>query len=538
MKKLYALGMALSIFAIVTAQPFTSTWQKLANATDYTWFTANGNDVNSIDYNPATDKLLVAKRSSAIYVINAATGAQEGTLVVPSTLDTYRFSKVRVTSAGVIYAISLATGAGSCYIWRWADQAAVPTLCATITCTERCGDSFGLSGTGTNTILYASGAGTTSNAFNIYMLNTFNGINFFVESKITMTSSPTTNQQWANRAIDPVSNSLTSDLWINGGGFPARKISVGPVSSGVRSGTLVTSVVDGVGNGQASVGYGGMRFVTSPMGNKYLIFSGGNNSYAGTKMKMINVTDELNPTTYGIDSLGAPEAYVTNANGTGDAAYKFEGDGYTVFYVSTNNGLEATRASDQELPITLGNFSATIRNKSVLIEWNTLTEANNAGFSVEKSIDGINFSQVAYVRTKAINGNSATQLNYQLEDAKLLTGKSFYRLKQVDKDGKASYSSIRNVLNANGLNLLSATILTNPVQDNLAINIKSPATKSVVITITNATGAILLNMQKIVTTGENNLSLSLSNIPTGLFMVTIKDTDNNQKPIVYKVLKN
>ncbi len=538
MKKLYTIILVLFTSGKAFSQPFTSTWQKIANSTDYTWFTPTGNDVNSVDYNPVTDKLLVAKRGSAVYIINVITGAQEGTLNVTGITDGFRFSKIRVTSDGVIYAISLATGAGNVNIWRWANQTAVPALCATFTSTERCGDAFSLSGTGTSTILYASGAGTTSNAFNIYMLNTFNGTNFFLESKITMTSSPTTNQQWANRVVEPVSNSLTSDLWIKGGGFVARKISVGPLNSGVRTGTLITSIADGVGNGQASVGYGGMRHVTSPMGNKYLIFSGGNNSYAGTKMKMLNITDEMAPVTFGLDSLGDPSAYVTNANGTGDAAYKFEGDGYTVFYVSTNNGIEATRAGGQELPVTFGSFHAGIRNKSVMCEWTTVTEANNNGFEIEKSIDGINFSRLGFINSKATNGNSTAPLQYQFEDIRLLNGRSYYRIKQLDKDGKASYSQIRAIQFVNGLNILSATVLTNPVLNDIKINIKSPADKRVVLTVVNASGAVLLSKQQDILNGENNLILKGTNLPKGLLLITIKEMGNNQPPIVFKLIKD
>ncbi len=536
MKKLYTITLVLLVFATSYGQPFNNIWQKNANSVDYTWFTPTGNDVNSIEYNPATGRLLVAKRGSAIYIIDPANGAQVGTMNVTGITDGLRFNKIRVTSDGVIYAIQIVTSPGNVNIWRWADQNAAPALCATFACTERCGDAFGLSGTGTNTILYASGSGTTANAFNIYILNTFNGTNFFLESKLTMTSSPTTNQQWANRTVEPVSNSLTSDLWIKGGGFVARKISVGPLNSGVRTGTLVTTILDGTGNGQASVGYGGMRHVTSPGGNKFLIFSGGNNSNAGTKMKMINVTDELNPVTFGLDSLGDPSTYITNGNGTGDATYKFEGDGYTVFYLSTNNGIEATRAGGQELPVTFGSFNASIRNKSVLCDWNTLMENNNDGFAIEKSIDGRNFSRIGFIKSMATNGNSTAPLQYQFEDTRLLKGKSYYRLKQLDKDGKASYSQIRAIQSAN-VNALSATVLSNPILDEIKLNVKSPADKKVLITVINASGALLMSKQQQILSGENNLALPCNNLPKGGVVVTIKDIEGKQLPIVFKLIK-
>ena len=187
MKKMYTLILGIILSFVGYAQPLTSQWVKLANATDYAWFT-NDNNVASIAYNPATDRLLVSKRNDRIFIVNPATGAEVGQLNTTGWgAESFKANKIRVTSDGVIYAISLATGAGQCKIYRWADQASTPTLCADFTVTERCGDAFGISGTGNNTILYASGSGTTSNAINIYMLNTVNGLNFFVESNINIT---------------------------------------------------------------------------------------------------------------------------------------------------------------------------------------------------------------------------------------------------------------------------------------------------------------------------------------------------------------
>jgi len=77
--------------------------------------------------------------------------------------------------------------------YRWANQAANPTLIA-VDITERIGDAFSISGTGSNTILYGSGAGNAggvADSINIYMLSTVNGITFTLESKIVVTTSPT-----------------------------------------------------------------------------------------------------------------------------------------------------------------------------------------------------------------------------------------------------------------------------------------------------------------------------------------------------------
>jgi hypothetical protein len=345
MKKFYVFALLLGAFANVQAQSFTQNWKKLANATDYTWFTSD-NVVTSLAYNPVSDKLLVTQRGSRIFVINPATGAQEDTLKTTGAgigTEGFKYSKIRVSADGAIYAITLATGAGTARIYRWASQADTATLCATFTVTERTGDAFGLSGTGANTVLYASGAGTNAanSTFNIYILNTTNGKDFTLESTVSMNSAPTNNQQWANRAVEPDGTGVNAPIWIKGGGFNARKISISAKNaSNVRTGTVIGTVPDGTTVGEASIGYGGMRLFTTANNTQFLVFGGGNNQYAGTKLTAITVAKDTVYNLFGRDSVAAQTAYVTNGNGTGDVSFKVNANGtFTAFYLCTNNGI-------------------------------------------------------------------------------------------------------------------------------------------------------------------------------------------------------
>lgn len=540
MKKLYSLSILLLAVIMGYSQPFTAVWTKLANTGDYAWF-ASGNDVNSVAYNPATNKLLVAKRGTAIYIINPETGAEEGTLNVTGIgAEGFKYSKIRVTSDGVIYAISLATGAGQCKINRWANQAATPTLCADFSVTERTGDSFGLSGSGSNTILYASGAGGGGAAgINIYMLTTFNGLNFFVDSKINVVTSGGVSQ-WANRAVEPVTNSVTSDLWIKSGGGPARRITVGPKSGDVRTGTVAFQIEDGVGNGQASVGYGGMRLLTTPNGNKFLIFAGGNNSNAGTRMKTLEVGDEAAVKTFGLDSLYTGDLtaqYVTNANGTGDVSYKMEVNGeYTVFYVSTNNGLQATKTGETILPVTLAKFDAAMFNTTARLTWLTAAENNNRGFDIERSANGTDFTKIGFVASKAPDGNSKLPVQYQFDDNNQNGGKQFYRLRQIDKDGKFTLSDIRWVEKGTNASFV-ATLRSNPVTDQVSVRINSMEKGNVIISLANASGAVLQTATRDLESGENIVNLPASNLPKGVYFITVRDNKNAGQPATLKVIK-
>ena len=345
MKKIYFFVLFLGVFANLQAQSFTQNWKKLANATDYTWFT-NDNVVTSLAYNPVSDKLLVNQRGSRIYVINAATGAQEDTLKTTGAgigTEGFKYAKIRISADGAIYAISLATSPGTARIYRWASQTDTATLAATFPVTERTGDAFGLSGTGANTVLYASGAGTNpaNSAFNVYILNTTNGKDFTLESTVVVNSTPTNNQQWANRTVEPEGTGVDGAIWIKGGGFNARKLTISAKNaSNIRTATVVSTVPDGVSAGEASLGYGGMKVLTTTNNTRFLLFGGGNNQYAATKLTAITVGRDTVLNLFGRDSFNTQASYVTNGNGTGDVAVKVNANGtFTAFYLGTNNGI-------------------------------------------------------------------------------------------------------------------------------------------------------------------------------------------------------
>jgi hypothetical protein len=97
------------------------------------------------------------------------------------------------------------------------------------------------------------------------------------------------------------------------------------------------------------------------------------------------------------------------------------------------------------LPVSLTDFTAVKQGNTSLLNWNTATEVNNSGFDIERSADGRSFSKIGIVYSKADGGNSNEKLAYSYVDAAPLSGTNYYRLRQVDRDGKSVYSKIRQV---------------------------------------------------------------------------------------------
>ncbi len=94
------------------------------------------------------------------------------------------------------------------------------------------------------------------------------------------------------------------------------------------------------------------------------------------------------------------------------------------------------------LPVELTGFTATKLNTESLLKWETASEINNAQFDIERSLDGIHFEKIGEV---AGAGNSNREIAYEFIDANPSTGVNYYRLNQIDFDGRSTLSEIRQL---------------------------------------------------------------------------------------------
>lgn len=116
------------------------------------------------------------------------------------------------------------------------------------------------------------------------------------------------------------------------------------------------------------------------------------------------------------------------------------------------------------LPIVLLEFTARLKHERVLVSWQTASEQNNDYMAVERSADGRLFQEIGRVRGA---GNSDQPLGYSLWDETPLKGFNYYRLRQVDFDGKTSYSGVESVWLAAQSGQLS--LAPNPTRGQLQI---------------------------------------------------------------------
>ena len=91
------------------------------------------------------------------------------------------------------------------------------------------------------------------------------------------------------------------------------------------------------------------------------------------------------------------------------------------------------------LPITLKSFKGVEDEDGITLNWTTSLEDGNDYFILERSIGLNNFEEIGSLHSKGVNGNSHEDLSYSFTDEDPIPGTTYYRLRQVDQDGTASY---------------------------------------------------------------------------------------------------
>ena len=124
-------------------------------------------------------------------------------------------------------------------------------------------------------------------------------------------------------------------------------------------------------------------------------------------------------------------------------------------------------ATNTPLPIELISFTATLKFDIVELKWSTASELNNDHFTIERTIDLEHFEEIT-----TISGNGTTKAthHYNTTDNSPAYGRSYYRLKQTDYDGKYTYSDLR-VIDYEGPKFATLRVYPNPLSDTKNLNV-------------------------------------------------------------------
>ncbi|MFA6059050.1 MAG: T9SS type A sorting domain-containing protein [Taibaiella sp.] len=177
------------------------------------------------------------------------------------------------------------------------------------------------------------------------------------------------------------------------------------------------------------------------------------------------------------------------------------------------------------LPVGLSSFTAIKRSGTALLQWATVSETNNKGFDIERSANGTVWGAIGFVNSHAPNGNSIEKLTYDYIDKAPLDGVNYYRLKQIDKDGKYEYSIVRP-LSFDNSNPIS--IHPNPAKDYVVIE---GLYGGETIKIYDVVGRVVKEIKQT----SSSVTIPLDTLNQGLYQVSI--TGRNGNTIFRKMIK-
>lgn len=206
--------------------------------------------------------------------------------------------------------------------------------------------------------------------------------------------------------------------------------------------------------------------------------------------------------------------WVNEGRGSGSSNNNTAGDVITTNRVTSFSPFTLGSSSTANpLPIELIEFTATLQeSKQTNLSWATSSEKNNDFFTLEKSLDGINWFEIG--RVKGI-GTAETVTNYSFIDVNTVEGIQFYRLKQTDFDGKFSYSN-KVFVNINA-QPSKVDVFPVPAKNTLNLNLNFELNDIATIVIYNAMG------QKVIETQSTTASatIDISELKSGIYVVKI-----------------
>jgi hypothetical protein len=258
------------------------------------------------------------------------------------------------------------------------------------------------------------------------------------------------------------------------------------------------------------------QFCELSIGTQFLVYNAGENC--------ASITQAIN------GSNVATEFINSGASTTANRALSGIFIGGQTYYILYDGGAgdeatfnwEITEATPMPLPIELLDFRALCDKAVVKAKWTTASETNNDYFILERSADGIHFTEAAKVKGA---GNSSTPNYYSANDFAPETGTSYYRLKQVDFNGQFTYSKTVAVFcKVKGLEVTA--IIPVPSDNYVDIYYYIDKDDNMLFQLYDAIGRQVIRETDQAHEGGNIHRIDLTSISSGVYFVTVKSSDD------------
>lgn len=168
---------------------------------------------------------------------------------------------------------------------------------------------------------------------------------------------------------------------------------------------------------------------------------------------------------------------------------------------------------EEVLPVKLNSFSGKLQGNHVALNWTTASEKNNSHFDVLRSVDGKTFDKISSVQG---NGTSDITHKYSYTDKSPAKGNNYYKLNQVDFDGKSEASEVIVVkaFDVQGLQVYQQGSTVSVLVNNAIAGVGT-------LTVADISGKVTSSRKIDLTTGNNQFDVDLGTAPKGVYLVKV-----------------
>ncbi|MBL4704031.1 MAG: T9SS type A sorting domain-containing protein [Flavobacteriales bacterium] len=337
------------------------------------------------------------------------------------------------------------------------------------------------------------------------------------------------NNSWLK--FEATSTSVSMDFTVSGCGSGGIQTAILQFNSGTNNWDRYSpcSLSDGTHNGTFALTASGLT-----IGDIYYIVADGNAGDNCNYTISVNGSSGLSTLNAGTDQLicSADPANLIATGPTG-ATYTWESlDGLitgasganqtffpivTTSYVVTISGGNCLDQKDTvevviscSLPLEILAFEATAESDKVRLEWAANDYPTTSGYYIERSLDGHDFERIAFVSRVGANGTATNYIEY---DNDPLSGRSYYRIAQLETDENVEYTAVRSVIFEN----VAFNLFPNPIGQGNELNIEH-VSEGDQLQIFNTLGQKV--MLKIIL--KNSISIPVD-LPPGAYSVVLSN---------------
>ena len=244
--------------------------------------------------------------------------------------------------------------------------------------------------------------------------------------------------------------------------------------------------------------YGTLKFSGGKLwlndNSSVVIFAGGSVTGTGNSSETLRIggADKFSG---GIDGTIAGPSLATNTTGTSPLGF--------------NSNFNAP------LPVKFTGFNLARQNNDVLVQWATDEEMNSSHYEIQRSENGNDWNTIAKITAA---GNSTLSHSYSYTDKNITAKLVYYRIRQVDIDGRFVITPVHMIKNENG----NAEIKVSSSSSNsIYVHFSEQVNANVVICLTSSNGQVI--SQKTFDEPVGQVIVPVQNIIKGIYIITVTD---------------